>query len=852
MNDSQMTKIEQIRRLNRVIEKRTGGAVRPQRFDGYVNLLNRYGTSKDSSEHYQFSKEPMVPDDTLISFYEGNGLFAKIIDTPAEEAVKHGFVLNDIKDQKVIDFYEEALDELDWEETAMTALKWMRLFGGSLVVMLVNDGKGIDEPLDWSAIESIDDLRIYDRSLITPDYTGMFSYTPKDPFRTRGSRLGMPEYYTINSKYGTFRVHESRCLIFTNGTLPENTTNSEYEMWGMPEYVRINRAILDTELSHRCAPKMLDRSIQAIYKMQGLSQELATEEGETAVLRRLQTIDMARGMLNSITIDSEGEDYDFKQFQFSGVSEIIDKSCAYLSALTSIPQAILFGAGANGMSSTDDTSMENWYSYVERIQKRTLRGNLRYLLSVVFAAGVATGEIDDVPKIKPEFNSLWSLSENEQADLELKRAQLQQTKAATAQTYISLEVLDATEVRKKLASTEEFDIDTILDTEDIGEDDLFEDIVESSMGDIEDGNSPDAAPAATKLPQDMTDEERVQKEIAGDSEDVPEGKIGSVGVIVVSEGKVLCGQRHNTSGYGLLCGPGGHIDNGETPKEAAFRETEEEFGITPTELIPLGLGPVENDTGLQPMLYLCTSFSGRPKSVDLEIVNPAFRTLEEIENYGELLFEPFKSGLDVMQHKLLNLDEGIEWTFSDELGAYVPKAESTFSFISENPIDKSVKMSKIKLKDISGVNTDFGVKGMKWGEHKEKGGTPVSPKQAKVNLLDALDKGSLKTTIKTKKHNKHIKGSAEYKKALEKGENQYISTLSITEKEAQKLIDTYSGTGTVRERNGQFKETFTHSSTIGTYIDKFGNEMETNRGTIHYSKDGSHIVPAKPHKEATK
>lgn len=745
MNDSQMTKIEQIKRLNRVIAKRTGGAVRPERFDGYVNLLNRYGTSKDSSEHYQFSKEPMVPDDTLISFYEGNGLFAKIIDTPAEEAVKHGFVLNDIKDQKVIDFYEEALDELDWEETAMTALKWMRLFGGSLVVMLVNDGKGIDEPLDWSAIESIDDLRIYDRSLITPDYTGMFSYTPKDPFRTRGSRLGMPEYYTINSKYGTFRVHESRCLVFTNGTLPENTTNSEYEMWGMPEYVRINRAILDTELSHRCAPKMLDRSIQAIYKMQGLSQELATEEGETAVLRRLQTIDMARGMLNSITIDSEGEDYDFKQFQFSGVSEIIDKSCAYLSALTSIPQTILFGSGANGMSSTDDTSMENWYSYIERIQKRTLRGNLRYLLSVVFAAGVATGEIDDVPKIKPEFNSLWSLSENEQADLELKRAQLQQTKAATAQTYISLEVLDATEVRKKLASTEEFDIDTILDTEDIGEDDLFEDIVESSVGDIEDGNSPDAAPAATKLPQDMTDEERVQKEIAGDGDDAPTGKIGSVGVIVVSEGKVLCGQRHNTSGYGLLCGPGGHIDEGETPKQAAFRETEEEFGITPTELIPLGLGPVESDTGLQPMLYLCTSFTGKPKSVDLEIVNPTFRTLEEIEECGSgLLFKPFKDGIDVMVHKLSHLDEDIEWVFAEELGVYVPKL--TFSFISENPIDKSAKMSKIKSKDITEDNDDGG-KGSGNFNHEgvkgQRGGSKAK--------LSAKDKRKYESRLKGKK-----------------------------------------------------------------------------------------------------
>lgn len=176
-------------------------------------------------------------------YYEGNGLFAKIIDTPAEEAIKHGFELKDVSDQAVEDFYTEALDELDWEETAMTAIKWARLFGGSLAVMLINDGRGLDEPLDWRHIQSIDDIRVFDRSVIQPDYTTLFNYDPRDPFSTRGSRLGLPEYYQIFSKYGSFTVHDSRCLVFQNGILPENTTNSIYQLWGVPEYIRLHRAI---------------------------------------------------------------------------------------------------------------------------------------------------------------------------------------------------------------------------------------------------------------------------------------------------------------------------------------------------------------------------------------------------------------------------------------------------------------------------------------------------------------------------------------------------------------------------------------------------------------------------------
>lgn len=558
-----------------LIRKQTGRVVRPYRADGYVNLVNKYGTSRDTTEKYQFQQEPLVPDETLTMFYEGNGLFAKIIDAPAEEAIKNGFTLTDLNDQKLEDFYMEALDELDWEETVITAVKWARLFGGSIAVMLINDGRGLEQPLDWKSIKSIDDIRIYDRSQIQPAYETMLSYEPDDPFGTRGSRLGMPEYYDIHSKYGNFRVHDSRCLVFQNGILPENTTNSLYQLWGMPEYVRLKRAIRDAEIAHGTAPKLLERSIQAIYKMKDLSGELATEDGEDRVLRRLQTIDMARGLLNSITIDSEGEEYDFRTFSFNGVSEIIDATCNFLSALTCIPQTVLFGRSPAGMNSTGTSDLENWYNYLQRIQKRMIKKNLRYLLSIIFQAGVMTGEIDEVPNIKVEFNPLWSLSEMEQAQLDQAKAAVQATKANTAAIYVDMQAIDPTEVRKKLADSEEFDVENLLDEYD--EEDLFpegelevhaptgqqgEEQAEGGMPGMEGmpgmpgmatpeaggqaeapqesigqegpsgpqmvtgssveehdkdmgGNAPAAAPAATKLPQDMSDKEKINTDADG-------------------------------------------------------------------------------------------------------------------------------------------------------------------------------------------------------------------------------------------------------------------------------------------------------------------------------------------------
>lgn len=568
MGSERDRKLDEIRKFERLLEKQTGKAVRPYRADSYVNLLNRYGTSKDTTEHYRFQQEPPVPDDMLTAYYEGNGLFAKIIDTPAEEAIKHGFEMT-VKDQEIQDFYKGALDELDWEETAMTAIKWARLFGGSIVVMLINDGRGLEEPVDWKNIRSIDDLRVYDRSVIQEDTSSMFAYRPDDPFRTRSSRLGMPEYYDVFSRYGHFRVHDSRCLVFQNGLLPENTTNSIYQMWGIPEYIRINRAIRDAEVAHGSAIKLLDRSIQAVYKMKDLAAELATEEGEDRVLRRLQTIDMARGLLNSITIDADGEDYDFRTFQFTGVSDVVDSACNYLSALTSIPQTILFGRSPAGMNSTGESDLENWYNYLERIQSRMVKKNLRYLLSIIFQAGVACGEVDEVPEISIEFNPLWSTSESEQAAIDQQKAQTQQVRAQTAQIYMDAQVIDPSEVRRKLADSDEFDIENMLD--EIDEEDLFANMPQGGddddmlMGggnaahsgmpgnpsqtgsapqenppaenateaqgkipekgdfskyaegvDVEEhntdpgteGSAPTAAPAATKLPEDMSEEEK--------------------------------------------------------------------------------------------------------------------------------------------------------------------------------------------------------------------------------------------------------------------------------------------------------------------------------------------------------
>lgn len=165
-----------------------------------------------------------------------------------------------------------------------------------------------------------------------------------------------------------------------------------------------------------------------------------------------------------------------------------------------------------------------------------------------------------------------------------------------------------------------------------------------------------------------------------DGDDVPDIE-RSVGVLVVKDGKILCGVRAKGSNTGLICGPGGHVKQGESYEQAAFRETEEEFGISPRALFPLGFGPKEPDTGMAPAIFLCTDYDGEPYSNDREMALPCFCSMGELGTLSGagMLFQPFKDGLEVMIQCL----------------------ETGNPNISEKPLDKSAQSVTIKSRETS-------------------------------------------------------------------------------------------------------------------------------------------------------
>lgn len=124
-----------------------------------------------------------------------------------------------------------------------------------------------------------------------------------------------------------------------------------------------------------------------------------------------------------------------------------------------------------------------------------------------------------------------------------------------------------------------------------------------------------------------------------------------------------------------------------------------------------------------------------------------------------------------------------------------------------------------------------------------KGNSDEKVKQyvADEKLKKYLRSNDTVKTIHSGKQDKHIKGT-----------NNYIpgrSYLTVSREEAQRLVNRYAGTGEIkRTKAGVFKnlEVCIADSIIGVDVDPdTGIEQKTHKFTIHYSKDGTHIVPAK-------
>lgn len=124
------------------------------------------------------------------------------------------------------------------------------------------------------------------------------------------------------------------------------------------------------------------------------------------------------------------------------------------------------------------------------------------------------------------------------------------------------------------------------------------------------------------------------------------------------------------------------------------------------------------------------------------------------------------------------------------------------------------------------------------------------PEKWKKLYTDYMD-AKLQQRIRSDEYNKQIEEGKQGKHII--GHNNYTegrSYLTVSVEEAQELVNKYAGTGKIqRDRQNVWnnKETVDVGKDVGVWISKDGTyQLPTGSLTIHYSKKGTHIVPAMP------
>jgi 8-oxo-dGTP diphosphatase len=109
-----------------------------------------------------------------------------------------------------------------------------------------------------------------------------------------------------------------------------------------------------------------------------------------------------------------------------------------------------------------------------------------------------------------------------------------------------------------------------------------------------------------------------------------QGKIRATLVFVIKDGKILLIDKKTGIGKGKINGPGGKLEDGESPEQCARREVREELGIQVSDLQYYGQQRFQFVDGLSihVWVYKTETFEGTPTESDE--ADPLWVPLDEI------------------------------------------------------------------------------------------------------------------------------------------------------------------------------------------------------------------------------
>lgn len=409
--------------------------------DSLSNVMLGMGTKNDPMKYNKIAQRYLLDKQTLDNLYMANGIAALIVNKIPEEMTRAGFEVEGISEENKKRLTSD-LETLDIKRKFREAITFARLYGGAAIVFGLNDGQVLSQPLNPNRVRGVEFLRVYDRHQIS-EYER--ETNPRNPM------YGQVKLWAITPSRGMmYLVHHSRMQFFDGEILP-NQTREQNNGWGKSVLQDCYDEVLRVTGSHDFTLQVLNRIQQAIHGMKNLASTLATPGGEAIVAKRLQTVDMTRGVLNTIVIDAE-ETYTIETQSLSGIKDVLKEFVALLAGVTGYP-VFIFGQSLGGLNSTGDKEAKVWYEKIESEQNFVMKKPLVFLIDTLLKT---YGETSKEWHIK--FNPLAALTESEKADIEKTEAETAEIKVRTFAAAVDNGFVEREALKEELSECLEVDI----------------------------------------------------------------------------------------------------------------------------------------------------------------------------------------------------------------------------------------------------------------------------------------------------------------------------------------------------------------------------------------------------------
>lgn len=385
--------------------------------DGYSNVPANLGAGANNlAQTANYVMERFTWDYyTLNILFRDNWIAKAIIEKPANEMLKNGFSIHSQIEPDKIDKIMNIWQKTKTQNKFLKCLKWARLYGGCLLIPMIENQGDLSKPLDYETImpDSYKGCFTVDRwSGVSPSIELVDNITDPD--------FGQPEYYDVsdNTTGKTFRIHHSRVIKMIGREMPYWEEIAE-TYWGASELEHVYTELKKRDDTSANISFLIFLANIRVFKMDGMSQMLSIGDQQAAqrVYETMKTMNHLMCNTGTLAIDKE-EDFAMHGYSFTGINDVYESFMLDISGAAEIPVDKLFGRSPSGFNSGAET-LQNYYDTIDEKRETYVREPLEKIVKIITMS--ALGEIPD--DIEIDFNPVRRPSDLEKSDLAQKNAQ---------------------------------------------------------------------------------------------------------------------------------------------------------------------------------------------------------------------------------------------------------------------------------------------------------------------------------------------------------------------------------------------------------------------------------------------